>query len=787
MIRYFKSSDKVFAKLLMLFTKIIGPTASSVLGAWSSKIFVISAVESVLVFRKRLLMVLILNGFVHIINAQQYQIDASRVAVVEKKAIPMEGVNPEGDRLSANSRYFEKNGKPWFPLMGEMHYNRIPHEDWESGILKMKAAGISVVATYVFWNEHETDPRVWDWTGNRDLRKFIELCGKHDMYIWLRIGPWAHGEQLHGGHPDWIAKMKGRRSNDPDYIAAATKLFDQIGIQVKGLFFEQGGPIIGIQLENEYANGQAAHITRLKGMAQAVDMHPVFWSVTANTVFDQDKMEVIPLQGSYCYRGWEKGGGGPTADFLYGDDQWIMGDALGKLYYDPLRFPRGLCEQGAGSQMTYTSRFVVDPRVEEAHLQNQIGRGMNLVGYYMFHGGTQSPRLKEPGYPESYDFQAPIGEFGIIRPSYKYLKILHHFINDFGTELVTMQQVEPSNPIRDVRNTKDLRYIARVKDNNGYVFLMNTQVRVSMPDKQVAISVKLKNETIQFPPVNLPAETNLVLPFNLLVNSVLIKYATAQPLAKIADGKNMTLFLVKPHGTSAPEMVVENSSGRIVKYKLSLTAPVIIAGEGGRNLTVVLLSREEAENSWRTSISGREAMIITKADLIAGNGGFRLQQAGNNNFQFKIYPGELAGLIAGGGNFVMKPGGQGSVSVPFYNTRITPEIKGKNASVMLPPALPAHVNDVLIKVHYLGGSCTVNQSGALLTDNLFNGQPWVVSTRNFLNKQGLHFTIDDWRDNITGVDEKLVEKVKQTGSRFEKIEALPVYSVDLNVKHKNNR
>ena len=134
----------------------------------------------------------------------------------------------------------------------------------------------------------------------------MELCQKHQMYIWLRIGPWSHGEQLHGGHPDWINKMKGKRSNDPEYLKASNKLYAQIGEQTKGLFYKEGGPIIGIQLENEFASGQAEHIDTLKEMALRNHITPVYFSLTANTVFKDKEFGYIPLQGGYPYRGWEK-------------------------------------------------------------------------------------------------------------------------------------------------------------------------------------------------------------------------------------------------------------------------------------------------------------------------------------------------------------------------------------------------------------------------------------------------------------------------------------------------
>jgi beta-galactosidase len=117
---------------------------------------------------------------------------------------PALGKSADGHVLSANSRYLTLNGKPWFPVMGEFQSSRYPEADWEPEILKMKAGGIQIISTYIFWIHHEEVEGQFDWTGQRNLRRFIELCATHGMYVWIRIGPWDHGEVRNGGLPDWV-------------------------------------------------------------------------------------------------------------------------------------------------------------------------------------------------------------------------------------------------------------------------------------------------------------------------------------------------------------------------------------------------------------------------------------------------------------------------------------------------------------------------------------------------------------------------------------------------------
>ncbi|MEJ0103267.1 MAG: beta-galactosidase [Bacteroidota bacterium] len=677
-------------------------------------------------------------------QAPEYVLDVTKAVSVHTEPIAIKGENPQGLTLSVNSRYFEKNGKPWFPLMGEFHYVRYPHQYWEEELLKMKAAGISIVATYVFWNAHEYPKGVWNWSGDRDLKNFISLCKKHGLFVWLRCGPWSHGEQLYGGFPLWIEQMKNTRSNNPAYLSECENLFAQIGEQTKGLYFSEGGPIIGAQLENEYGTGQQGHITALKAMAQRNGIRPVFFSITANTVFDDKNFEALPLQGGYPYRGWETGGGGPTKDFLYANDQWILTADLGKLYYDTEKYPRGLCEQGAGSQMTYDNRFTVEPYVVEAHLQNQIGRGMNLVGYYMFHGGTQMPGLKEPGLPESYDFQAPLDEFGLPGSSYKSLKLLHHFINDFGTELAAMNPVQPAIKVLNERDTDTLRYIGRFTGNSGYVFLNNTQVRVPQPDKIFTLQVKLNGENIRIPASGnlvLKGQTTAILPVNMNESGVNIRYATAQPLAKFEHNGHAYLFFTEVPGMQT-EILLDaagvkrldvkeakmerKESSYFISFSAGKPGRIDITKADDKQLSVIVLTRQQAENSWRTALNGNEYLFLSNADIMVSGNNIELRQLENPVMQFSVIPSLPKTPVASYGKLVT----QKSL---FDNYRITlkkaspvlqvKKYKADSVFVYLPKKFDNGTSDLFLTIDYTVEAQNAGSITALLRIIFTMGHP----------------------------------------------------------------
>lgn len=196
---------------------------------------------------------------------------------IEYRMLPMNGTDSQGNVYEVDVLSLRKNGKRFLPVMGEFHFSRYEPEDWEEELLKIKAGGVTIVATYVLWIHHEEGQGEWDFSGCRNLSKFLELCRKTGLQVWLRIGPWAHGECRNGGFPDWVVRDTRWkvRTNDPAYLKLVETFYRRIGEQAKGMMCRDGGPVIGIQLENEYGHcgGPSdreegmAHMRILKRMA----------------------------------------------------------------------------------------------------------------------------------------------------------------------------------------------------------------------------------------------------------------------------------------------------------------------------------------------------------------------------------------------------------------------------------------------------------------------------------------------------------------------------------------
>lgn len=145
------------------------------------------------------------------------------------------------------------DGRRVCPVMGEIHYSRLPDSEWVTAVRRMKEGGVTLLSTYVFWNHIEECEGIFRWDGQRSLRHFLEVCKEQNMPVVLRMGPFCHGESRNGGIPDWVfSKGCKVRDENPTFMAMTERFYRQIFTQVKGLQWKDGGPVIAAQFDNEY-------------------------------------------------------------------------------------------------------------------------------------------------------------------------------------------------------------------------------------------------------------------------------------------------------------------------------------------------------------------------------------------------------------------------------------------------------------------------------------------------------------------------------------------------------
>jgi len=730
-------------------------------------------------------------------------IDASAsIPAPETGYLHLGGVSSNGHSLKVNSRYLVLDGKPWLPVMGELHFTRLPESQWEDEILKMKAAGINIISTYVVWIHHEEIEGHFDWSGRRDLRHFVELCAQHGMYVWLRPGPWDHGEARNGGFPDWLQKLPNTRTNDPAYLHFVELFFNQIGLQLHGLMFKDGGPIIGAQLENEYGlhgpGRGAEHILKLKQLAIAAGIDPPLFSVTGWPSLDFPPQEVIPVSGGYPDGFWygSQQNLPPSMTYLFNFNRELgdMGatvpseDPTGKvnLKHDPYF----AAEEAGGMASAYHRRPVLSADDIAALTLTGIGSGMNLYGYYMFHGGT-NPRgalttLQESqatGFPNdlpelTYDFQAPLGEFGQERDSYRKTRLMHLFLNAYGSELAPMAAFAPSRHTRDAADTSTPRVAARTDGSSGFVFVNNYVRQLAMPARpgfQVRVKLPTGELTIPAKPVDVPANSYFAWPFNLSLGDAKLKYSTAQLLTRLnTPNGRLVVFYAIPG--IAPEFAIDAHSLRNLsasKARTTRTDNTIridgltpgmnstfeLTDDHGAKTTVLLLTKDQAEQSTIFPIAGSEHLVLSASSLLFDGTRLRLRSTASPTQQVALLPdarlesaqGKHEGLwtiytFTQPERHLSLSVAQTQTATPRATMEMGPFVDWRKKSVPTVPPEAAFANaglwklhwdrpdmsglsEVLLRMDYAGDMARLNSESAMLDDNFYNGLPWEVGLK----------------------------------------------------------
>ncbi len=602
-----------------------------------------------------------------------------------------------GRQFTWNRQQLIRDGKPWLPTMGEFHYSRYPRDRWRDSLQKMKACGVDVVATYVFWIHHEQAEGVFDFAGNRDLAAFLRACREEGLYVWLRIGPWSHGECRHGGFPEWLMK-KGvpTRTNHPEYLRYVRRFWEALQPQADGMLLDQGGPILGAQIENEFGHaggdGDPDHINGLLHMAQEIGFRAPYYTATGwgGAVIG----ELLPVMGGYCDAPWDRRLAPlpPSPNYLFSlerNDADIGSDfRRGEhVTFNEDDYPYLLAEMGGGINATFHRRPVAVPADTGAMALTKLGSGANLIGYYMYHGGVNpGPGMNETRASGSwcetpcmqYFPDAPISDFGVITSLGKETKLLAMFTRDFGEALAPMQPVIPEDNANRPDDTDHLRYCWRRGASGSFLFINNHQRGVELPARHAAVE--------GFGPIDVPADFYGVFPVDMPIGSAILRRAHATPLC-ILNGDTWVF-----HADGDPAYVIEGSLG---------------------DKRILTLTRQEALNAWRVTRGGRETLILCDTPVIQSDEGIFVHTRRDAAWR---------DLLSGETGVIRVPAGETAVTVT-----------------------PGHVNyqceeytlhldcagETFLKIDYAGSIAELLADGVKVADDMFDGDPWEVEISRF--------------------------------------------------------
>lgn len=653
--------------------------------------------------------------------------------------LPFAGSDVNGNKYQLTRNYFMKNGKPILPIMGEFHYSRYIPEEWEEELLKMKAGGIQIVSTYVFWIHHEEKKDEWDFSGCRDIRQFLQLCKKVDIPVWLRIGPWAHGECRNGGFPDWLVEELGHnglfptkegksnvheaRTDDPLYLCYVEKFWERLAQETKGMMLADGGPVLGIQLENEYchAGGPSdiekgyAHMKTLKRMAMQKGFLAPFYTTTAwggGIVLDD---ETIPVLGGYVDAPWAGHNEEMPAceNFIfrpYFNDENIGTDLKieqeERVTYSKEKYPFLTAELGGGLQVTGLRRTYPFCEDTEAQAICMLGAGASLLGYYMYHGGV-NPEGKystmqesiATGYfndlPEkSYDFQTCIRENGKINPSFHALKKYHIMMNSFCELLAKTQAFLPIQCPSSAEDMETPRICIRYDEEQkyGFIFINNHQrLRTMNPIQDLNITIETKEEMLQI--MHLTCETDVcaVIPFGIPMGNSKLVYTNLSILTKIGE---RYFFYSHNKENIKPQFIFEDQP-----YD-----------------NIVILSREEAQHAYQF---GNTLYISEKAMFMQDDSVWVLSDETQENIIIYEETGDKKQVT------IKAPVKKANVSV------ISQEIEKGIYELTLENAEKLDVHELFLHIDFGGDRAQLYEGERLLTDWFSNGEEWVVALKRY--------------------------------------------------------
>ena len=333
----------------------------------------------------------------------------------------MQAANKPGTFTTGN-KTFLLNGQPFIVKAAEVHYPRIPRPYWEHRIQMCKALGMNAVCIYIFWNIHEQQENVFDFSGNNDVAEFCRLAQKNGLYVIVRPGPYVCAEWEMGGLPWWLLKKKDikLRERDP-YFMERVKIFEEkVGEQLKPLTIQNGGPIIMIQVENEYGSygEDKPYVSEIRDCLRGIygkelSLFQCDWSSN----FEKNGLDDLTWTMNF----------GTGANI---DDQFRR---LGQLRPDA---PKMCSEFWSGGFDKWGARHETRPAKDMVDgMDEMLSKGISF-SLYMTHGGTSFGHwagANSPGFaPDvtSYDYDAPINEYGQATPKFWELRKMMAKYND---------------------------------------------------------------------------------------------------------------------------------------------------------------------------------------------------------------------------------------------------------------------------------------------------------------------------------------------------------------------
>jgi beta-galactosidase len=518
-------------------------------------------------------------------------------------------ISAKGGDFTVGKNTFLLNGKPFVVKAAEIHYPRIPRAYWEHRIKMCKSLGMNTICIYVFWNIHEQREGQFDFTGNNDIAAFCKLAKKNGMYVIVRPGPYVCAEWEMGGLPWWLLKKKDIRLREDDpYFIERVKLFEKkVGEQLAPLTIQNGGPIIMVQVENEYGSygENKPYVSKIRDIVKSSGFNKVaLFQCDWSSNFEKNGLDDLVWTMNF--------GTGANIDQQF--------KRLGELRPDA---PKMCSEFWSGWFDKWGARHETRPAKDMVEgIDEMLSKGISF-SLYMTHGGTSFGHwagANSPGFaPDvtSYDYDAPINESGQTTPKFWELRNMMQKYND-GKKLPAVPK-----PIAQVISVPKIRLNEFSPLINGCDSFVNTGDDLTMEAADMGWGSMVYTNT-------LPAIAN---PSTLYINDchdfaqVFINNKYIGSIDRVKNEKSISLPAINEGDklTIVIEAMGRINFGRAIKDYKGITKDVTIeTNSGSHQLTYTL-------KGWQTTKIADDSNTAEKAlkkisqhatDNVMGNRGY---------------------------------------------------------------------------------------------------------------------------------------------------------------------
>ncbi|WP_324673229.1 glycoside hydrolase family 35 protein [Hymenobacter sp. GOD-10R] len=513
---------------------------------------------------------------------------------------------------------FLLDGKPFQMISGELHYPRVPREAWRARMKMAKAMGLNTIGTYVFWNLHEPQKGKFDFTGNNDIAAFVKMAQEEGLWVVLRPSPYVCAEWEFGGYPYWLQNEKGLvvRSKSPQFLAEYKAYIQEVGKQLAPLQINHGGPVLMVQVENEYGfyASDKEYLAINRKLFQDAGFDGLLYTCDPGAKVKEGHLEgLLP-----AVNGWDDpnkvkqvvrenhGGKGPF--FIA---EW---------------YPAWFDWWGAPHHTVPASKYT-------GRLDTVLAAGLS-INMYMFHGGTTRGFMNGANFSDtvayepqisSYDYDAPLDEAGNATPKFMAFRSVIEKHLPAGVKLPPVPAAKPTITLPAVQLTQAVSLFDMLPSPKA------NATPLTFEDLGQAYGYVLYRATV-------PGGTTSTLKIKDLRDYGVI----------FVDGKRVgvldrrlkqdSLAITLPKGSARLEILVENL-GRINfgKYLLQnhkgITEKVLLGGKEVKNWQMFSLPFERADASLFKTKTATKAL----AGPSVKHGTFTLTQTGDTYLDMRTW------------------------------------------------------------------------------------------------------------------------------------------------------